>query len=642
MDCFLTDFGLAKSVETGSRVTRTGQALGTPAYMSPEQARGEVNALTPAADVWSLGCVLHEMLAGSPPFGGDTPAAVIAGVIAREPAPLRSARPDLPRDLGRVAAAALAKRTRDRYATGEALREDLDRVLRGARPAAPRPGSARRLAAAAALVSVTAAGGGLLMAHAGAGPDESRAPAVHPSPGDARVADRAAGLATRARAVRASDLEEAARLLAEALSLEPGRHDRRLERGLALWAAGRGTEAREEWSRIPPEAPESASARLYGAIEAFSRLGDRDVAQVVLAAREGTNSPLLLAACSALERDWAEARRLLEGARGWEASLVRGYVENTDPRGDPAVAVRQYDEALREGIPFSWALHNRGLLRQSLGDLDGALADFDAALVRPHDRSEVLAARGTARCQKGDTRSGLADLDAALEARPDLLAALANRANARIRSGDVAGGLADLDRAVQSNPDDLRSWRSRAEWRLNLADAHGSFRDFDEALRRSPRDLWALDGRSRARRALGDLPCALADYEAAFRISPKDPVLLRNRAVVHKDRGDLRAALADLDEADRVEPRNAHTLTNRSNIRLELGDASGALADAQTAVSLEPDRDGAWLNLAVAREALEDAVGAAEAFREFLRLSPTHPQAENVRRHLAEVPEQPR
>ena len=66
---YLTDFGLAKNVSTGSRHTRTGQTLGTPAYMSPELARGEFRALTPASDVFALGALLYELLAGGPAFG---------------------------------------------------------------------------------------------------------------------------------------------------------------------------------------------------------------------------------------------------------------------------------------------------------------------------------------------------------------------------------------------------------------------------------------------------------------------------------------------------------------------------------------------------------------------------------------------
>ncbi len=106
---FLTDFGLAKSVSTGSRLTRTGQALGTPAYMSPEQARGDVADLAPATDVWSLGAVLYEMLAGRAPFDATTSAAVVGRVLTEEPAALRAVRPEVPRDLERVLRGCLEK-----------------------------------------------------------------------------------------------------------------------------------------------------------------------------------------------------------------------------------------------------------------------------------------------------------------------------------------------------------------------------------------------------------------------------------------------------------------------------------------------------------------------------------------------------
>ena len=87
---FLTDFGLAKNTVTGSKFTKTGETLGTPSYMSPEQARGELADLSPASDVWALGCVLYECLAARRAFDAETPAAVIGQVLTREPPPLPS------------------------------------------------------------------------------------------------------------------------------------------------------------------------------------------------------------------------------------------------------------------------------------------------------------------------------------------------------------------------------------------------------------------------------------------------------------------------------------------------------------------------------------------------------------------------
>ncbi|MCI0341813.1 MAG: serine/threonine protein kinase [Planctomycetales bacterium] len=126
---FLADFGLAKSVSTGSRFTRTGQALGTPAYMSPEQARGDSATLGPDSDVWALGAVLYEALAGRAPFEGVTEAEIVGKVILSEPAPIGRLRPDVPRALEPVIRACLAKDPRRRPGSGSALATDLDRLL---------------------------------------------------------------------------------------------------------------------------------------------------------------------------------------------------------------------------------------------------------------------------------------------------------------------------------------------------------------------------------------------------------------------------------------------------------------------------------------------------------------------------------
>ena len=139
----ITDFGLAKRVEEDSNLTVSGAIMGTPAYMPPEQASG-VKGLTVAVDVYGLGAILYELLTGRPPFKGDTALATMKLVMEQEPAKPRSLCPKLSVDLETVCLKCLDKQPGGRYATAEALADDLDRWRRGEPIAARRVGSAER------------------------------------------------------------------------------------------------------------------------------------------------------------------------------------------------------------------------------------------------------------------------------------------------------------------------------------------------------------------------------------------------------------------------------------------------------------------------------------------------------------------
>ncbi|MCI0343038.1 MAG: serine/threonine protein kinase, partial [Planctomycetales bacterium] len=412
MGCFLTDFGLAKSVATGSKLTRTGEALGTPAYMSPEQARGQVSALTPATDLWSLGVVLYEMLASRQPFEGESTAAVIGGVLLRAPARLRTARPDIPRGLERVVAAALAKRPAERYREAGALREDLERLLRGERPRARPPGSRRRrlLATGAALAVLTWAAWLIR--------PEATAP---PSPPPAAASSRAEALARQAIGLRVTAPEEAVRLLGDALAAEPDRHDWRLERGTLLWVLGRTREAHDEWGRIPEDSPQGPSARLSAVLEAVLRPpGGEDISPRPFRTDGGGREARIVRALRAGDaRAWAAARSELEGLEGWDAAFARARTENLDPSGDKAASIRWYGEALAEGPPRAWLHAFRGRRCWEAGDLRGAREDFEAGLALLPGSPEILLSLGSVRDEQGDHEGGLRDLNEALARRPE-------------------------------------------------------------------------------------------------------------------------------------------------------------------------------------------------------------------------------
>ncbi len=138
----VTDFGLAKLIESGSDLTGTGQILGTPSYMPPEQAAGKTDEIGPAADVYSLGAILYCLLTGRPPFQAASPMDTLLQVMNQEPAPPRRLNPAVPRDLETICLMCLRKETSNRYSTAGGLVDDLRRWLES-KPILARPVSLR-------------------------------------------------------------------------------------------------------------------------------------------------------------------------------------------------------------------------------------------------------------------------------------------------------------------------------------------------------------------------------------------------------------------------------------------------------------------------------------------------------------------
>jgi tRNA A-37 threonylcarbamoyl transferase component Bud32/tetratricopeptide (TPR) repeat protein len=219
----VTDFGLAKRLEAGDGVTRTGHVLGTPSYMPPEQARGDFKAVGPAGDVYSLGAILYELLTGRPPFRSDSPTNTLALVLDSPPPRPRALNPAVPRDLETVALKCLEKEPAKRYPSADALADDLRRFLDGRAILARRVSAfeklrrwARRSPAVAALLAAVF---GLLTAVAAVAVvaalriDEARRRA------DANAAAARDAL-ERAEAARAAAATEAARAAREAATAE--------------------------------------------------------------------------------------------------------------------------------------------------------------------------------------------------------------------------------------------------------------------------------------------------------------------------------------------------------------------------------------------------------------------------------------
>ncbi len=163
----VTDFGLAKRTDSVDRITVSGEVLGTPSYMAPEQATGKLESLGSHTDVFALGVVLYRILAGRLPFRAKRPMELFHLISQRDPAPPRRENPDVPVELERICMKALAKDPRDRFPDATAFAADLRRFLAGL-PVSTRPirgGRLGRTLLAAGIAALLLAGAAALVLH---------------------------------------------------------------------------------------------------------------------------------------------------------------------------------------------------------------------------------------------------------------------------------------------------------------------------------------------------------------------------------------------------------------------------------------------------------------------------------------------
>jgi serine/threonine-protein kinase len=658
----VTDFGLAKRVGAFSV---SGMALGTPSYMSPEQARGEASRVGLRSDVYSLGASLYGLLASRPPFVGEDVMSVLRGVATEDPPPLARFNTKVPRDLETVILKAMEKDPERRYDGAAELADDLDRFLQGEAVLAQRPGFMTRARKAAArrkaLLAVAAAGAlattgtawfvvprwqaergareraqaeaqrlrdlGALWTKVVVAKQGFHQAASDPARVRARlkesVAEVGAFVARNPRLpqgyyVRAwarlylDDLDGAERDLREAIAIEPA-----FAPGLALLGRVRleqhqwkvyGDEARqaERFRKAAPLVAEAADLLSRGTAE-----GTGSGTWGLVSTREDEVAAVVAQALA--ERFGrgraAEAVRILE-----EAQQKEGAAEYCNWLGllhSGRDAQLHWQSRALELMPH-WAKPwlDRGVLRLRVGDGEAAISDFDRAVALAPRRAVAYANRGAAHVLRGNADLAVSDLDRALELDPGNVSALVNRAAARAAKGDTEGALGDLERALALDPDTATAWYNRALLRKGRGDAEGAIADLGRAIALNASDAAAHQERGLLRAAAGDLVGAEEDFVRVIALRPGDAEAYGNRGSARLARGDLEGASADVEQALGRSPGLATAHHTRGLLRARRGDAAGALEAFTRAVELRPDLSQAWLARAQLKAQSGDLVGA--------------------------------
>ncbi|MBI4575970.1 MAG: protein kinase [Planctomycetes bacterium] len=442
----ITDFGLARELGSESRLTLAGTVVGTPAYMAPEQARGDAAAVGPLSDVYGLGAVLYEMLALKPPFQGANPADILARVLTVEPVPLRRVNPQVPRDVATMVGRAMEKDPARRYAGAREFAEDLDRYLRGESIQARPPswtyllGRWTRRNRALALALSLSAVAFLALGTRAAWREHRRRSAE-----DHFAQARHSLLHGRGR----KDLQDARDQLNQALAIEPELARAWYERGRLSYEEGDFGPALED-CRTALERNPSLAVAAHGAALATLRL------------RPGL----------VLEPNRPMAREILAGLFAGEpggpfATLADAYLELTAFAPDYAAVEERLREFPDSRPPIADVHLLRGLVQAQFKIRETHEVDFD-------DRAELRRYYQPARA--------MASLDRYVDLEPLNYMGYYVRATLRNRLRDLEGALEDFTRLAELYPGRGSAHAGRVRLLMSL-DRHAEARAALDAAR---------------------------------------------------------------------------------------------------------------------------------------------------------------
>ncbi|MCO5169822.1 MAG: protein kinase [Planctomycetes bacterium] len=555
----LADFGLARRAGD-ARLTATGELLGTPAYMAPEQANADRARVGPWSDVWALGAVLHEALTGRAPFGGATALATLAAVLEAAPAPVSALRPGVPPDLEALCLRCLDKDPARRPAAAE-VAQALSRSRGRPRPRRASARARRRALAATAAALVLLAAGAWAVRQG----DPEVAFAAQGHGAEVGEALREVGQALRRQAgerLARGDLAGAATDLERAGTLAPDPEaDAPLELDLAL-ARGDLAGAGAALERLPLTARGAARARVCegwlargaAALDAGDLPGAGEALSSAAALEPARREVRRLAravARAAVDRSRTQEERVAQALAVTPALAAETWVFVAQDAPVPAEGRRLAARALAAAPPPAWRLHAH-LLLDADDQVSALLAEADRLVVEAPGDARAWLVRGLLRARAGALDAAGADLERARALTDDPELAV----EALMALALVLGDAAHARRACELAPELARTWAAHGYLLLHV-DPAGAIESLERAL--------ALDARQ--------------------------PTALKHRGEAGLLVEDFAGARAALDRLLALDPDNddAHVWLCRGVARVRLGDPGG-LTDVDRALDLEPGR----------------------------------------------------
>jgi tetratricopeptide (TPR) repeat protein/tRNA A-37 threonylcarbamoyl transferase component Bud32 len=638
----ISDFGLAKRLEDDSSLTRAGTLMGTPSYMSPEQARGDFSEVGPRSDLYSLGAVLYELLTGRPPFAGPTTLETLSQVRNQEPVPPTRLQPKCPRDLETIALKCLQKEPAKRYADCEALADDLRRYLDHV-PIKARPVSATerawrwcrrnpRLAALSALAGVL-----LLVAVTSLAFMVVRLGREHEAVAQTRkVATERLEQATEA--VAGGNWRRAQDLLrwSDPLLTHADLGDVRSKLESLTTQVNVYAEFRESLDR-------ARFACRFGSRQQKEE-GQRFCRQLLtlydeIEGRTGRGA----AGLPPLD---AEQQQLFK-EDVFEAFLTAAQVEQDLARGGETAERQATQQALDwlnradQVLPGTRALHvHRAPCLTRLGKPDAAQTDLNQAkAIKPtfavdhfwHGFAHHLRGDEALRAKDIKTahdfyRQEIAEYAACLQLRPDHFWGYFNWANSHAQINerpDLYDALIGYTSCIRLRPDFPWSYNNRGTVHHRLGNNDLAVADFSAALERNERYAEAHANRGLANQALGRTEPALLDFSRAIELNPDYAPAYTERIEIYRKRNQPDAAIRDYEQLLRLNPKNLQARAARADLLIARGRYAEAREDLTAILDGAPKAAVIWRSRAIINWLnLKEFDAALADFEQWARLAP--------------------
>ncbi|MBI2931766.1 MAG: tetratricopeptide repeat protein [Planctomycetes bacterium] len=639
------DFGIAYLMRGGTALTRTGDVVGTPLYMAPEQLEGRFRAISPGTDVYALGAILYEMLTGRPPHEGATTLEVIGRILRLEPVTPRKLDRRIPVDLETICLKALEKEPRRRYRTARELADELGRWLAGeaihARPTSFASKIARKvrrhrlIASLVALLGVVTLGGIFVTSVMRRSFQLSI---------EAREALEAARLALRdwegQRYGKPHDitpwrhrLREAVIQLERALQRQPEASTVWGELGWACFELGDLDRARAALEEAVRREPTEGShhyrlgrtwLRIYERERAFASRGRRERAlEEVEACRRTADR----------EFQTALAASTWESGKAWERDYVLAYASSRSGKRERARELCE-DIARRHALGGEEALILLGEMEEAFVQ---KIAFLDRAVDLARSYAPAYAAAASARTRLGAAlglKGGVLDeIETALRTALDQ-AQTATQIDEDLPAGWSALGHARLnwaDHRGKRGDDVSESYRRAVEEECARAILLEPHRAEPWWIRAAGLHEWASYRAGRGEASPDLFRRSIEDCDRAIEIEGECPEAYNSRGAAKADSGDPAGAIADYDRAIEIDRGYAEAYVNRGNALMKLGDAARAVTDYDLAIEISDVYAGAYNGRGAAKLALKDVAGAIADFDRAIQIKPEYAVAYNNR-----------